>query len=97
MPRRKKVHPIVRQIKRRLSEIASLKRTARMLGIDLSELEPVVLSPDMKRAKRKTRKELQQQVQDAFAPLPPLPAAPAPEPPKRRRCPADELAPMLPN
>lgn len=85
MARRKKVHPIIRQIKQRMSQIATLKRTARMLGLDLSELEPVAMSPDMKRAKRRTKRELQEQVQASFAPPPAPPPAPAPKPAPRSR------------
>lgn len=85
MARRKKVHPIIRQIKQRLSQINTLKRTARMLGVDLSELTPVAFSPEMKRTLRKGKRELQAQTQASFAPPPALPPAPAPQPASRPR------------
>ena len=66
--RRKGMHPLFREIRKREREIEKLKAAARMLGLDLGELEPVVLSPAMRRAKRMTRKQVMQQLREAYTP-----------------------------
>ncbi len=67
MARRKRtVHPIIREIKRRMREIEKLKATANMLDIDLTELAPIDLSPDMRRAQRMTKRAARAQVANAF-------------------------------
>jgi hypothetical protein len=38
--RKKKLHPILIEIKRKEREIATLRRSAKMLGVDLSPLDP---------------------------------------------------------
>lgn len=66
--RRQKLHPILKEIRRRQREIAKLMATAKMLGIDLAPVLPASAFPKAPMSERKTKRYYADLMTDFYAP-----------------------------